>query len=256
MFFAVKPILLTLSLLTAPVVTDASSTIIVGTDDRVIVNENRTNIPEFYHGVTDAIGFIEKGCTVAHIGQNLVLTAGHCIKNGREFHKIENVDCSNRPELNAEFGYFGAHEKTIKARCLKIVVAEYQASSTDYALLEVSDAPLRKLELDFKRPVEHTELTFFSHPHREPLSWSGYCSVEEFSDEEAQKLGVNFRKKTYFKHFCDSDQGSSGAPLIDAQTKKIIGIHSGGQINIDANFALFLDATDLEKTLKQYRSGD
>ena len=42
------------------------------------------------------------------------------------------------------------------------------------------------------------------------------------------------------EHICSTEEGSSGSPLLSLKTYKVIGIHFGGDINKNINYAIFI----------------
>ena len=55
---------------------------IIGANDLVVVSPNKENIPFKYRDLVEAIGMMDVGCTVTHIGSGYAVTAGHCIWTG------------------------------------------------------------------------------------------------------------------------------------------------------------------------------
>lgn len=61
-------------------VTSTSAGVVLGSNDFVLVAEDGENVPRRYRALLDAIGFLEPGgCTVGHVGNGVVVTAGHCL---------------------------------------------------------------------------------------------------------------------------------------------------------------------------------
>ena len=44
-----------------------------------------------------------------------------------------------------------------------------------------------------------------------------------------------YKKKFDFSHFCSTDNGSSGAPILNISNNKLIGIHKGENYNHNFN---------------------
>lgn len=63
-------------------------------------------------------------------------------------------------------------------------------------------------------------MTIFSHAYGQPLQWSQYCFVSNQHDAQVAP-GL-------LEYACDTEGGSSGAMLIDAESTQVVGIHKGG----------------------------
>lgn len=167
-----------------------------------------------WHGAIGKIGSI---CTGFHIGQGLVLTAGHCIKS---------MVCT--PE--ASFVWKDGNQSEITSHCIK-VISTVENDEMDYALLKVFPQPTHTLPLSFPDldaiGEESPEVNLISLPLNQQLSSSGPC----------QLLGPDFGQRVF--HDCDSTQGSSGAPLFDNQGN-VTAIHNRGSLILRKNSATLL----------------
>ena len=54
------------------------------------------------------------------------------------------------------------------------------------------------------------------------------------------------KKENNFIHFCITDQGSSGAPLLLLSSNKVIGIHAGFSKYDNCNIGIFLNETIID----------
>lgn len=198
---------------------------IIGAHDLVSVDANGENLPERLRGILDAIGQLSTGCTAVHIGNGFVLTAGHCIavspRSSSGSCRLVGVVWGNR---------IGNLKRSV-SKCETVLARNYNAAA-DYALLKVSTPPEAALTPDFQISNSSARLTMLSFPRMRPLEWSGFCGSSEHSNPDLRD-----RK---FLHSCDSEGGSSGAPLIDEKSLKIIGIHSGSAD--DFNYGFYLSA--------------
>lgn len=194
--------------------TDAVGTsrqgVIVGENDLVPVDADGSNIPARYRPLLDAIGLLEpSGCTAVHVGQGLVLTAGHCVA-------VDTGDCS---EVQVRWAMRGNQEGSTST-CTS-VLASQQDADADYVLFRVEPAPPAAIRVDAcSEPLPGTPITIFGHPSRRPLEWSNTCMIEP---------GAMVRGGAHeFAHVCDTEKGSSGAPVIDDVSLRLVGIHVGG----------------------------
>ncbi|NBX17116.1 MAG: serine protease [Proteobacteria bacterium] len=198
---------------------------IIGANDLVSVDANGENIPERLRGILDAIGQLSTGCTAAHIGNGLVLTAGHCIV-------VSPRSSSGSCRLIAVvWGNRKGNPKQSISKCETVLARNYTAAA-DYALLKVSTPPAAAITPDFQIPASTARLTMLSFPRMRPLEWSGFCEPSEHTNPD-------LRDRKFF-HSCDSEGGSSGAPLIDEASLKITGIHAGSAD--DFNYGFYLSA--------------
>lgn len=198
---------------------------IIGENDLVAVNADGSNIPLKYKKLIDAFGLINISCTATHIGNGYVLTAGHCFWVGTDLSK--DLPCN---DITIEWGSREGISPYLKSTCENIVFAQ-RNSVIDFAILKVYPFPEVAIDIDLSRKAAVGDsVTIFSHPEDLSLRWSKTCIVESqldpvFSSEALQ-------------HKCDTNPGSSGATIIDAETNKIVGIHNGGRSEM--NYGTFL----------------
>ena len=163
-------------------------------------------------------------CSGSLVGEDMIMTAGHCIKN--------ETDCKN---ARLVFGYAVQTEgseavTTLPASevygCAKIVKrflggeagsdsASEQGLGADYALIQLD----RKVTGHKPLPVNRGAglkngdgIVVIGHPVGLPLKIAGGASVRDFSTEG------------YFTTDLDTFGGNSGSPVFNARTKKIEGI--------------------------------
>ena len=62
------------------------------------------------------------------------------------------------------------------------------------------------------------------------------------SEEVKLSIGLLSKlEKNYIFHLCNTDKGSSGAPIVSLQTQRVIGLHFGGdKINNLFNLGTFI----------------
>ena len=202
---------------------------IIRDNDLIKVPENPNNhsslLPSDF---LNSIGRMEIGCTVTHIGDNLAITAGHCLAasswyGDATFSFVKNISCnaiSGRPLsfYDVSFGVRGASSGFLKGRCKKIVAAENNAFR-DFAIIELDKAPVEKLPLKLSnRAIEGNEITIYSHPGKRPLEWSQECVLLDKRSDELNRI----------QYDCDTEGGSSGAAVLDKDTLDIVAIHTNG----------------------------
>jgi V8-like Glu-specific endopeptidase len=204
---------------------------IIGANDLVSVVQNGANIPEQYRPLIDAFGAMSMGCTGTHIGDGIVLSAGHCFRAGSQ--RQNNVACGN---VSIRWGFRRDKAPYLTSRCTTIL-AQQQNNARDYAIFRVSPVPPVSVGVAFvtSRAPTNTPLTIFGHPQGRALEWSKTCTLQPAS---AGGFGAG-----HFSHQCDTEPGSSGSSILDDSTLRVVGIHDGG--NTRWNYATHLSDTPL-----------
>ena len=178
--------------------------------------------------VLNAIGRMELGCTVTHIGGKYAITAGHCFSNPylRDDHSsffVKDVSCnylSGMPlsSYSVSFGVRGNSLGNVKGNCERIIIAE-NGPQLDFAIIKLSKAPVEAIFLKEKsKAIVGKEVTIYSHPSRRALEWSQDCYLLE-----RRRDGLN-----RMQYDCDTEGGSSGAAVLDTETLDIVAIHTNG----------------------------
>jgi V8-like Glu-specific endopeptidase len=203
---------------------------IIGKNDLTPVLKDGANIPAKYGRLVDTFGILSMGCSATHIGNGLVLTAGHC------FHatstRKDNVAC---PGVNVKWGFRKDKAPYMTSTC-SVVLAMEQSSARDYAIFKVEPVPPVAVEIDDSaRPAVDTSLTIFGHPQLRPLEWSKVCLLKPSS---AGGWGLD-----QFSHQCDTEPGNSGSSILDDSSLKVVGIHDGG--NTQWNYGTYLYNTPI-----------
>ena len=210
---------LTISLLLAATATFAAdSNKIIGNNDLIAVDAEATNIPLKYKNIVDAFGIISMGCTATHIGGGYVLTAGHCFGAGDAL--VRDRDCAN---VTVDWGVREGKPAYLKSNCERVLFAQRNNLSNDFAIFKVSPVPPVAVGIDLtRRALPGDSITIFSHPRMVPLRWSQLCTVETILDPGLPQQALH--------HQCDTDPGSSGATILNANTKRVVAIHDGGRL--------------------------
>ena len=196
---------------------------IIGQDDLIPVQEDGANIPSRYRHVLDAIGLIEfrvNGkrfhCTGTHIGDGVMLTAGHCFK---EFGVSADTVLAQSLEKGSCIVHWGVRSIEggyLESDCTVLLGAKFVVNGIDAAVVEVSPAPSARVELARTQVADGSRVTIFSHPRGRTLEWSQTCRL---------RYG---ELSSGFYHLCDTEPGSSGAAVLDYATLTIVGIHNAG----------------------------
>lgn len=185
---------------------------IIGEKDLIPVNADGENLPLELRPFISAIGQLNVGCTATHVGKGFVLTAGHCILSS------PRASTSNCRHLSVVWGHRANNTALTVSKCLA-VKARVATTTQDFALIEVSTPPPTALEIDFESSEIPRAATMLSFPRMRPLEWSGDCVMTIYNNPDLIL--------SKFLHTCDSESGSSGAPLIARDSLKIVGVHGG-----------------------------
>ncbi|MGH9722485.1 MAG: trypsin-like peptidase domain-containing protein [Bryobacteraceae bacterium] len=165
----------------------------------------------------EASGSNLSSCSAALIGPDLILTAGHCVASGSEipsgsFTLDYQTDCfRNRPA-----GYNPKFHKLKRIVKTGFAVAGVGAgvstgSGLDYAVVQFEAPPgglgVPPLPMRASLPALGEELFVIHHPRGVTKKVS-----RKPTDPTCQMLSVN---GSVISYACDSDNGSSGSPVID-----------------------------------------
>jgi hypothetical protein len=224
---------------------------IIGSNEQTPVNDDKLNIPEELRNLPDSIGLLAVGCTVTHIGDGLVLTAGHCIPQEQELS--DECLAKKHPKMTIRWNYRSGTTQFSESTCLKLIKREL-STAHDFALLKVDNPPQASVRVELnQRPKAGQQMTLFAHPRKRALEWSQYCTLSVLPNEFMPDLTAKDRK-SLFAHQCDTEQGSSGAPLFDTDSLKMIGVHHGG---VEPwNTATWIPASAISRAIKLARQRD
>lgn len=167
-------------------------------------------------GLCEDEPFVEQpsisACTAFLVGEDLVLTAGHC---------VANRTCSDL-SFAFDYAYFDAAEVgSVPAiptanyfQCAEIVEAHTVACEDDWALIRL-DRPSEREPLEYRReggPTVDAPLLAAGFPLAIPMKIAGSARIRSIDE---LKLHTDL----------DIFGGNSGSPVIDARTGVIEGIH-------------------------------
>jgi hypothetical protein len=149
-------------------------------------------------------------CTAFLVSASLMMTNNHCI----------NTDEEMRSAI-AEFDYDAAGVHPEKRRFKELVAHD---ENLDYSLIRLQSPSSRAaLPLADMTLTENEGLLVIQHPAGLPKKFSRIdCLVR------GVELPGMSDAKTDFGHFCDTQGGSSGSPVQDFQTGRVVGLHHLG----------------------------
>lgn len=175
-----------------------------------------------YSDNAEVFGIMSGGCTVTHIGENIGMTAGHCLRSR---------SCSSNYDVL--WGYTTDNRQgTMHSKCVQVLAVE-QNDAKDYAFIRYDQAPKVYLPVNTERkPATGEKIIIYSHPRGRTLETSGWCTVK------GQTMGQRFR------YFCDTEGGSSGAAILNERFE-IVGIHNLGNSYQRFNAGTYIMSTPL-----------
>ena len=153
-------------------------------------------------------------CTGFLIGKNLLMTNNHCVG-----------DAKTAKNTKAIFGYEALSSISLSKRLYSLTCHQLVAtdSKLDFSILKCADSPGelfgwvtladKKLQKDGKVYVVHQNCDYFNEDNCYPTK-----------KKSPGKVLDTFGNNINFLHNADILQGSSGAPIFDKKTEKVIGI--------------------------------
>ena len=176
-------------------------------------------------------------CTASVIDEQHILTARHCLFPKEDLKLLDGVifDRESWKLQDAWFAlgfYERCNEPFDSLDCRKIIrgIERFQVrlepaeqnKSLDYAVLEVDfegsqvqPVYLASYPIDLE---EGDRLLMLHHPKGQPMQVSIHECLHDRSYSNASYIG----------HFCDTQGGSSGAPIFDFDRLDVIGLHTHG----------------------------
>lgn len=213
---------------------------VIGPDNMKLVDANMLSIPFKYRQIAESVGLMSMGCTGTHIGNGLVVSAGHCFDAAKVAKYRTSCD-----GIQVFWNVRDGRQPSAVSNCRQVLVLELN-NQKDYALFRVDNPPRASVKIRIQgRPALGTRVTIFSHPFKSALTWSGTCDISR-----ALSYGLNVNA---IHHSCDTNPGSSGAAIVDAVSMDVVGIHDGGvsQGLSGSNYGTYIDWTYIPAVLRR-----
>lgn len=181
--------------------------------------------PAYKYGQQPRLGKV----TVFLIGPDVIMTAGHAGR--RQLQRSAFIFDFTWDEKGK-----GLHKTKYSAseiyRCKKVLLFRH-GKEGDYAICRldrpVLDREALKLEvLPNAAAVDEREAKMISAPDGGPLKLT---NAGRLLGKRPSTHAPTLDLKRYFFHDLDNSYGSSGAPIFDAKTGKVIGVQTGGDDN-------------------------
>ena len=141
----------------------------------------------------------------------------------------------NYYEANNKINLLINDEKEIKTIDLRIKRNTYFNQDNDITLIEINENDNIKnyLELD-ENLFRHNNNILYEHKSLYVLQYpqGGNASVSYGLLTSLDKYEI--------KHICSTENGSSGSPILNLKSNKVIGIHKEGSINFEFNKGTYL----------------
>jgi hypothetical protein len=201
-------------------VAEPSEKAFVGRDDRqdLVLSFGRDHV--FYKwGIPVAsILFVsaqekkESGCTAFLISRDLLMTNQHCVNQAWQV-----------PTVQVIFGYESNPQKVEQFSITELVL---QSQPLDYAILRLNrEAQAWSQVSSDSLAVSKDEKLILIQA---PPSVRKTIAVHKCKVQSVGARGIS-NELTDFYHLCDSEGGSSGSPVMDLSTGKVVGLHHAGQ---------------------------
>lgn len=180
-------------------------------------------------------------CTAFVVSSTLMLTNNHCI----------NTDAEMQSAV-VEFDYDtdGAHVDSRRFAALLV-----HDETLDYSLLRLARPSSRTpLPLKDMAVADKQGLLIIEHPAGKPKR----VSIIDCQVRGPEMTGMG-QEKTDFGHFCDTEGGSSGSPIQDAQSGAVLGLHhlgfqTGANIVVNRGVKIGLILKDLAQKAPAVRA--
>ncbi len=161
----------------------------------------------------------------------LILTNGHCVSGDHGDMMNANEFISHRKEARP-FRFLAA-DGTLKPgveKSSELIFATITWNDIALFKLTLSYAEIKKkygvdaLVLDSKHPTEGTAIDVLSGYWQRGYS----CKIEKFIFELREEPFVSKDSMRYSAEGCHTIHGTSGSPVIDQATRKVVGVNSTG----------------------------
>jgi hypothetical protein len=187
---------------------------ITGLDQRIPIRRAPADV-RGWAGPIARLSFISEGeqfvCTGFLVTRDLLLTNEHCL--GTEEAALSAI---------AEFGFDSLDATPAVTRVIKLEAADVPL---DYALVRLRQAmpDFGRVSFGSMAVSEDQALVIVEHPAGEFKQ----ASIDDCKVRTASRAGVS-PALTDFGHLCDTLGGSSGSPVFDRQSGRVVGLHHLG----------------------------
>ena len=151
------------------------------------------------------------------------------------YHVIDDKFVESNNSLDV---YINGKPKFININKNKII---YSSSDIKYdiMIIRLKDGEIKNyLEID-ESIFENSEQVYKNVPIY-ILHYPGKEGKAQISFNKEGKKGIEKLDEYNIKHYCSTEEGSSGSPILSAMTNKIIGIHKAANRRKEYNFGTFL----------------
>ena len=181
-----------------------------------IVEQMENSICKIYKNENEGTGFI---CKISDI---LYLITNNHILNEEDIEENKIIDIS----INNKYKKIKIDKKRKKYTNEKLDITFIEIKQNEdniYNYLEIDEEDINEKKDNIELEYRNKSIYILHYPRGE-LSIS--CGV------------IKEMKEGIIEHLCSTEEGSSGSPLLSLKTYKVIGIHFGGDINI--NYGIFI----------------
>lgn len=157
------------------------------------------------------------------VSSDKILTAGHLAKDIKQSIIVFDYQWDSRNERLRKEIY---HKEEIYH--VEKIISKCNSKRGDYALIELDKSIKNRSFLvigDFEEK-KGIEIKMISCPDGTPLKLTNKGQIWKKAPREE-----GLSNEGFFLHNLDNSGGSSGAPIFDSKTGKVIGIQSGGDEN-------------------------
>src|SRR5436190_1203319 len=154
----------------------------------------------------------ETNCTGFLLTQDLLMTNQHCISEPWQLDTAK-----------ATFGYESQAPPAMEQDTIPFDSIEMQDKSLDFIILHLkwpARNNWRPAKIDMRPISQNQQLILIQHPSEQRKVLSAIeCTVASVSVTDRPQYANDFY------HLCDCAGGSSGSPVIDAATGRVVGLH-------------------------------
>ena len=171
-------------------------------------------------------------CSGFVFGPTVVATSYACVPGILE---DPSVGASRIEEIRVVFDHVFPNQRLWTAQGYALTLdTELSSRETGLAILHIADpdttfAADRIQRVGKALPDPRSPLFMLSHPRGEAMQFQ-HCA--------AKHTGYAYQPAKTFEHSCQSDYGDLGAPIFDAATGAVVGLHLSQELSTGRRFAL------------------